>query len=111
MGLASEPVADIGSLFGGEITLVPFGAIEERRRNIFFGATNYCTNIQIICINMQGRLMGKIQTKDPVHPANREFEVNPTQKQTGDLLAILRKSLIMNGAGEGNRTLVTGIVV
>jgi len=39
---------------------------------------------------------------------------NPTRSMnvvTCTSLALLRKSLIYNGAGEGNRTLVTGIVV
>jgi len=57
--------------------LLPFGTIEERSRDVLFGLTNHCTNIQITCINMQGRLMGKIQTKDSVHPTNREFELHP----------------------------------
>jgi len=59
MGLASQLVAGSGRLFGGEIALLPLNAIEECSRNVFFGATNHCTNIQITCINMQCHLMGK----------------------------------------------------
>ena len=53
------------------------------------------------------------QPKDPIHQTSREFGVNPTQKApvlfTAILLALLRKCLIINGAGEGNRTLVSAL--
>src|SRR5579859_6492910 len=97
MGLASQLVAGIGRLFSGEIALLPFDAFEERSRNVLFGATNHCTNIQIICMNMQGCLIGNLESTKRRKQAD---------EPACTLLALLRKLLIINGAGEGNRTLV-----
>ena len=59
MRLAAELVASSGCLLAGEIALLIFGNLEESIGRDF-DLTTHCTNIQIVCITVQCRLIKMI---------------------------------------------------
>src|SRR5690348_13080045 len=109
MSLTAKLVACIGRLLGGKVTLLPFSNLEERVGS-GFGLATHRTNIQGICISVQSHFAGQSNCKTA-----RRLDNSPRPKSKRASPFYLHfscttvQALDFHGAGEGNRTLVSGL--